>query len=71
MGVCRGRRCVWKELIPTRFAPARKTDLPLFKGGVNGAQDTRHHVNFWKIKNAPAAISAKPSAWFQASGCLR
>jgi hypothetical protein len=28
-----------------------------------------HH--FWNTKNAPAAISAKPMAWFQASGSLR
>ena len=32
-------------------------------------RDSQDHL--WKMKNAPAAIKAKPMAWFQPSGSFR
>ena len=39
MGASRGRRRTWRELIPTRFAPARKPTSP-FQGEVQRGQSS-------------------------------
>ncbi len=57
------------------IAAAPRSDFLTFMRGVGRddekAASLRPHPHLWKIKNAPSAINANPSPWFQPSGSLR